>query len=1082
MKRFDARQATRDCVVEIHCGGRLIGSGFFVAEGTVLTCAHVVYGRQDPITVRWRRTVYGVTEARLYPAESGGGGYGLPDAGILRLDALGDHPVVLLADPDELPKAGAVLTALVPQPASLPEFKQGMMIESTATAAQPVAVVEPPAIRQLPVDTILLTAAGASGEGGAWKVVGAGLAPGMSGSPVLDSVTQRVCGMLKSTDGAGRDNWMVAVDLLAAHVPSVVQGNAMVQSAWRVAVSRYAELADRLRFVPVSSSLPAVVSPSTWLMAQHRVVPFHEGLAEFREVCAWVREGEGDVLLVRGPGGVGKTRLALEVCDRFRREGWLTGFVARATQLPDLHLPLRDAMRAGHSVLLVCDYAEGMDAQVNDLLELLGELSGRVRILLLARSAGMWWGRIHGDRRAAEVCVSAIPDDMAVQVLQEAHAAFLGALAVDGPFVPVKLPERRRLLDLHALALAMALDGSTQRDGDPLRRILEHERRYWHRYAVKHQIAFDDVNAPLSDRLLAVPTLLPARDRRQAVAAVAQVPEVPGDGCLRIVTALCGFYPPEGEDTVWDPLQPDRLGEELVADVLLSPDQPEGSLELPLAGADAVQMKRALTVLARVAGLGDSDQEGPGRRSVALGAIRRLLESCPRTAVPALVLVAAEVSTPEPLVELLEPALETDDLDVLFEACCNFPSEHRKLDALASRVTSHYLTLARRCPEPTIDARRALGSALMLRSERSDPIDAAYMMEESVAIYTGLYHEDPSFLDRLVDRLGRYAQALSRADQHELAREQAKRAIDLVRAAALADPETYGEDYGWLLRVHASVLIVKERFADAEELARQATEWYLSLSLDDHRWAIAMARGQLAQVLAGLGRGAEAADLQRLVVDVYELEADGEALCWEIGKLGWYELMAGLVEAAQAAADRCFELCHGVGSDLLEYVAALLAELGASARAEELRARASSAAQSPGSARPYGVRPLSRAAEVDLFASLASEDAALYRLDLVRAQRAVARELLASGDAALALRTVEEAVALLPPQRDASPQDAVLEWNLMASLWSDALTAAGRAAEVPAARQRCTRAVANLEEQQRIERAAYREELRRLVE
>lgn len=1133
---FDARQATRDCVVEIHCGDRWIGAGFFVGRATVMTCAHVLYGRQDPITVRWRGTTYEVADQHL------NGGPALPDVGIIKLEAIGDdHPIVLLADPHDLPQAGAVLTAMVPQPAALPGFKPGTPIESTvdtvtrrqpgeaqdphqhrAAASAPTVPSTPAAGRQLPVDAILLTAVGASGTGGAWKIIGAGLIPGMSGSPVLDSVTQRVCGMLKATsptddpERSDRTNWMVGVDVLKAYVPQVVDGNIeahLPRSAWREAVSRYADLVAGIGLVRRGTSRSrrsGGLSPSSWLTAHHRVVPFHEGLVDFREVTAWVREGEGDVLLVRGPGGVGKTRLGLELCERFRREGWLAGFVGTTKPLGELHIPVAKALRAGYDILLLRDYAEGIAVEVNSLLDQLGDVPGQLRIVLLARSAGRWWEDVDPDRRASEICLSAVPDELALDVVRQAHAAFRAALG-GGALAKeefanglIKLPERRRLLDLHALALAVALDdeaGLAHRTEQPLRRILQHERQYWRDYAQTNKIELDG-DAPLSDRLLVVPTLMPARDVEQAIAAMEKVPDVSVDKCPGIVTTLCGLYPPEGEEAVWDPLQPDRLGEELVADVLLEKEQRVGRLEGPLATADAAQMKRALTVLARVAGLGDADPVAANRRDAALAAIGRLTVAYPRTAVPALVLVAAEVSNPEPLVTLLAPALRTDDLDLLADACDNFPEDHRKLNALADETSAHYLGLARQAhaAQATVNARRALGFALMLRSGRigrDDPLEAAYLMKESVAIYTALYQEDPDFLDRLVDRLGKYANALAQADQHELALEQAMHAVELFRPAAMAEPAKHGEHFGWLLRVHVSVLITKKRFGDAEPLAQETTAWYLSLAEqapEEYRWSIAMARMQLAHTLSGLDKSEEAADLQRLVVDFHEQTDDStpESLAAGLGQLGWYELVAERRDAAVRAARRGAEVCRHMrcgdtppSSDLLTYLAGLFTELEMAEEAAELTTWAEEAAgEADGETRlrTFGVRPLTCAGEEEVFAELAERDPEVYRLDLVRARRAVAREQDAQGAVQDALRTVEAALGLLPMQRDASPEDAILEWRLMTAHWTDLLTRTGRAEDVDRARTVCSRAVANLEEQIRIRRAAYEQELRALME
>ena len=63
------------------------------------------------------------------------------------------------------------------------------------------------------------------------------------------------------------------------------------------------------------------------LTAKYGVVPYHE-LGVFTEVRHRVVQGSGlRVLPVVGPGGAGKTRLAIELAKRLSNEGWVAGFV-----------------------------------------------------------------------------------------------------------------------------------------------------------------------------------------------------------------------------------------------------------------------------------------------------------------------------------------------------------------------------------------------------------------------------------------------------------------------------------------------------------------------------------------------------------------------------------------------------------------------------------------------------------------------------------------------------------------------------------------------------------------------------------
>src|SRR5205823_9180178 len=91
-------------------------------------------------------------------------------------------------------------------------------------------------------------------------------------------------------------------------------------------------------------------------------------------------------------GGMGKTRLFLETCQRMQRRGWRAGFLiaseaAHATA--DLWGALVDQ---GQPLLVVVDYAESRRAELVALLSAADRSPhGRVRVVLLARAAGDWW-------------------------------------------------------------------------------------------------------------------------------------------------------------------------------------------------------------------------------------------------------------------------------------------------------------------------------------------------------------------------------------------------------------------------------------------------------------------------------------------------------------------------------------------------------------------------------------------------------------------------------------------------------------------------------------------------------------------
>lgn len=96
------KRLTDECTVKIPAPGVTGGSGFFVAPGIVLSCAHVVLDREtrEPartVTVEWREaSTTGTVRAML-----GGGEWQYPDLCVIELaEPPRDHPWVMLNDVD----------------------------------------------------------------------------------------------------------------------------------------------------------------------------------------------------------------------------------------------------------------------------------------------------------------------------------------------------------------------------------------------------------------------------------------------------------------------------------------------------------------------------------------------------------------------------------------------------------------------------------------------------------------------------------------------------------------------------------------------------------------------------------------------------------------------------------------------------------------------------------------------------------------------------------------------------------------------------------------------------------------------
>jgi tetratricopeptide (TPR) repeat protein len=170
----------RRCVLQVHAGDEF-GTGFFVAPGEVLTCAHVVHSA-GKITVTWEGGSSAATVVAALPAievgDPAAAFYPFPDVALLRLaNPPGGHPCVRLETAE--PVAGRQ-----PDLLRLDGFTKG--------ERAPDEVVQSP---------VGLEYEGPLDEPGGriFKLKGGQVIGGFSGGPLLNLSTGRVCALVDST-------------------------------------------------------------------------------------------------------------------------------------------------------------------------------------------------------------------------------------------------------------------------------------------------------------------------------------------------------------------------------------------------------------------------------------------------------------------------------------------------------------------------------------------------------------------------------------------------------------------------------------------------------------------------------------------------------------------------------------------------------------------------------------------------------------------------------------------------------------------------------------------------------------------
>ena len=587
--RYDDRELERHVVRVCRLDGSLLGAGFFVAPGWVLTCAHVVHEQDrvalitvpkstEPLTATVEVRSEAPTFGELWP---------YPDLALLRLDSRFEHPCMLI-EPAEPYNADYCYAW------GFPQQVEGEPQPSGAPA--------------------LFRFEGRQ-EGGFLQLTSGEALPGLSGAPLLCPDNRAVVGVISAT--RNRD---FPVGAWASPIAALTEENHRVppllldRGRWLREESRRAVLADRStwhrvvrlegsdklldrrwgRFVKKDGS-----SPADLLQADFGVVPYLFRDGDLQEMTAWCESPEVmAVAVVVGRGGAGKTRFAIELCEKMIGRAWAAG------HWPDEDTPGSGAAEAATAVvnaklprLVVIDYAEAAAAE--PLREILRALRSRatemapVRVLLLVRSAGTAIADVLDEisKGVRGQLLSVLDDarrfDMLTDVLDSAQREVLFTEAVKhfrsawpngaqeasslDPVVVPDLSGSRYSLPLEVLfeAFDLALAGEPEdptatRALPPVDRVLAHEAKYW------------AANAPAAltvdqrSRCVALATLAGASNRIEAATVlVAGVPALAEDSArpLREATIdwLAGLYSGSG---LFNPLRPDRLGEALVADLL----------------------------------------------------------------------------------------------------------------------------------------------------------------------------------------------------------------------------------------------------------------------------------------------------------------------------------------------------------------------------------------------------------------------------------------------------------------------------------------------------------------------------------
>jgi hypothetical protein len=358
------------------------------------------------------------------------------------------------------------------------------------------------------------------------------------------------------------------------------------------------------------------VSPASLLRAESETVRFHGREEELDALLRWCRDPGTPIRLIYGPGGQGKTRLAVELLNRLRADGWAGGFV-KNTDTATADPAVRDALLSADApTLLVVDYAEAHLEAVSRLARTVQRSEGQqVRLLALARGTGRWWTDICDElslRAPTAVRLRALQRSeygkhdeyrLALQDLADGLARISGYGRTPWEHLVDTVEETSgdllgRALAIHMTALAALLEehGASAAPARAEEVVLRHESRYWARLANSLQLSLSDSTLR---EAVCVATLYGATGRAEAQAVAERMPGLagqPADVRHRVVAWLGDLYPGTTADG-WQPLEPDQLGEYLIAEEIR---RDPAFVPFIAAEVSARQHRRMFTVLNRI--------------------------------------------------------------------------------------------------------------------------------------------------------------------------------------------------------------------------------------------------------------------------------------------------------------------------------------------------------------------------------------------------------------------------------------------------------------------------------------------------
>lgn len=624
------------------------------------------------------------------------------------------------------------------------------------------------------------------------------------------------------------------------------------------------------------------LSDSQLLRAEEAVISFDPKRDPFLESqISWVESNYPiAVRLLTGAGGVGKTRLALELCLRLKAQGWHAGFLLSECEVNNCEKLVSQIIASERPCCVVIDYAETRQsvllATMKALLKI--QISKPVRILLLARDGGEWWAALSAKDASCE--------------------ALLEGDATSGPFLLPRLhdsePERQQayslalrtfaellgvtpgqhlpnLADSHfahplyiQMAALMALRGERPRSAEALQRaVVNHEKRYWGK--ILSIVPGDNGEYERQAALLMTLATLAngIATERSIENAWAAAGERKSD-LRRIYTALSSLYP---DRQGLQGLRPDLIGEALVAQSLLAND---GSILLDVViGGEKKMRQSGLTVLARLL------RNRTDLASLVEDALIKKFTLCVDE------VVSVCIETPSTLPEIVQSAFEKLSKSQKLQAAGVLENRlHHEVLQLTGLDVEVSKTIAekragqvKKNKEEDIIRYAAAVKNLSIAYFRDGKSDEALASaRQSVNIYSRVANAKSfEYKSRRASSLITYANRLEEQGQEALT--IALQAVNIYRALNKSKPAEYGHQLAFALNTYANCLDNLGRTDEAILAAKESLDLYRGITLEtpeELKEEVAIVFNNYANFLDAEGRDEEALAAAKKTMGVFQ--------------------------------------------------------------------------------------------------------------------------------------------------------------------------------------------------------------------